>query len=100
MVKHVIIWQLKDEYTEEQKQQIKVEVKEKLEALVGVIPGLLEMKIQIDYFAASNADFMLDSTFENEEALKGYAVHPEHVKIANENVRPFVKSRSCLDFVV
>jgi len=98
MVKHVILWQLKDEYTEEQKAQIKAEIKENLEGLQGRIPGLLEMKIQTEAFKASNADFMLDSTFESREALEGYAVHPEHVKIADENVRPFVKYRSCLDF--
>ena len=37
---------------------------------------------------------------ESEEALKGYSVHPEHVKVANEKVRPFTKNRSCLDFFV
>ena len=43
---------------------------------------------------------MLDSSFENEEALKAYAIHPAHVKVADENVRPFTKTRSCLDFEV
>ena len=43
---------------------------------------------------------MLDSTFENEEALKGYAVHPAHVEVADNNVRPFTKSRACMDFEV
>lgn len=100
MIKHVIMWQLKDELSDEQKVQIKADAKEKLEALVGKIPGLVEMKIQTEYFKASNADFLLDSTFESREALEGYAVHPEHVKIADENVRPFVKYRSCLDFEV
>ena len=35
--------------------------------------------------ASSNADVMLDSVFESEEALKAYAVHPEHVAVADEN---------------
>lgn len=41
---------------------------------------------------------MLDTTFENEDALKGYAVHPEHVKIADAKVRPYTKNRVCIDF--
>ena len=45
MVKHVILWQLKDELTAEEKVTIKKEMKESLEALVGKIPGLVEMKI-------------------------------------------------------
>ena len=100
MVRHIILWQLKDEFTAEQKAQIKAEIKSSVEALLGVVPGLLDIKIQIDHLDSSNADLMLDSTFADEEALKGYAIHPEHVKVANEKVRPFTKSRSCLDFEV
>ena len=100
MVKHIILWQLKDEYSEEEKQAIKEEIKADLEALQGQIPGLLDIKVQITCLPSSNAELMLDSTFENEEALKGYAVHPAHVKVADEKVRPYTKTRSCLDFEV
>lgn len=100
MVKHIILWQLKDEYSEEEKAAIKAEIKADLEALKGKIPGLLDIKVQIAHLASSNADLMLDSSFVDEAALKGYAVHPEHVKVADEKVRPFTKSRSCLDFEV
>ena len=43
---------------------------------------------------------MLDSSFADEEALKGYAVHPEHVAVADGKVRPFTKTRVCMDFAV
>ena len=98
MVKHVILWQLKDELTAEEKVTIKKEMKESLEGLVGKIPGLLEMKIQTEGLASSNAEVMLDSSFEDEAALKGYATHPEHVAVADGKVRPFTKARLCLDF--
>lgn len=100
MVKHVILWQLKDELTVEEKTTIKKEMKESLEGLVGKIPGLLEMKIQTEALATSNAEVMLDSTFEDEAALKVYATHPEHVAVADGKVRPFTKARFCLDFEV
>ena len=100
MVKHVILWQLKDELTAEEKATIKREMKESLEALVGKIPGLLEMKIQTEALASSNAEVMLDSSFEDEAALKIYATHPEHVAVADGKVRPFTKARFCLDFEV
>ena len=99
MVKHIILWQLKDEYTEEQKTEIKAGIKAGLESLAGKIPGLVEIKVQVDRLPSSNAEVMLDSTFESEEALKGYSVHPEHVKVADEKVRPYTKTRSCMDFV-
>lgn len=98
MVKHVILWQIKDEYSESEKLEIKKGVKEGLESLAGKIPGLLDIKVNIDGLASSNADMMLDSSFVDEDALKGYAVHPEHVAVADSKVRPYTKSRSCLDF--
>ena len=100
MVKHIILWQLKDEFSPEEKQQIKAGIKEGLEALAGKIPGLLEIKVQTECLPSSNAEVMLDSTFVDEEALKEYAVHPVHVEAANTKVRPFTKNRACLDFEV
>ncbi len=100
MVKHIILWQLKDELQGVEKDAVKQGIKEGLEGLQGVIPGLLEIKVNANGLASSNADVMLDSSFESEEALKAYAVHPTHVKVADEKVRPFTKTRSCLDFEV
>ena len=100
MVKHVILWTLKDEFSEDEKANIKAGNKEGLESLKGKIPGLVEIKVNINGLSSSNADLMLDSLFENEEALKGYAVHPEHVKVADGKVRPYTKLRSCLDYEV
>ena len=100
MVKHVILWQLKDELTADEKKKIKAEMVVALEGLVGKVPGLLEVKVQTEGLASSNAEVMLDTTLTDEEALKGYAVHPDHVDVANAYVRPFTKTRLCLDFEI
>lgn len=100
MVKHVILWQLKDELSEEEKCVIKKEMKESLEGLVGKVPGLLEVKVQIERLASSNAEVMLDTTLTDAEALKGYAVHPAHVAVADSKVRPYTKTRMCMDFEI
>ncbi|MBE5913453.1 MAG: Dabb family protein [Pseudobutyrivibrio ruminis] len=100
MVKHIILWTLKDELSAEEKEQVKLGIKEGLEGLSGKIPGMIDIKVNINGLASSNADLMLDSTFESEEALKGYAVHPEHVAVADGKVRPYTKIRSCLDFEI
>ncbi len=101
MVKHIILWTLNPELSEEEKENVKAGIKEGLEGLVGKVPGLLEVKVNISgRLASSNADVMLDSTLESEEALKGYAKHPEHVAVANTKVRPYTVQRSCLDFEV
>lgn len=100
MVKHIIIWKLKEELTEDEKLAVKANIKEGLEGLAGRIPGLLEIRVNIEGLPSSNADLMLDSTFTDEEALNGYAVHPEHVAVANDKVRPYTAIRSCMDYVV
>ncbi|MBR6474342.1 MAG: Dabb family protein [Lachnospiraceae bacterium] len=100
MVKHVIIWTLKEEYNEQEKADIKRGIKEGLEGLKDKVPGIVEIKVYTEGLASSNTDLMLDTTFTDEEALKGYAVHPEHVAVANGKVRPFTKLRSCFDFEV
>lgn len=100
MVKHIIIWTLKEEFSLEEKTSIKAGIKAGLEGLQGQIPGLLDIKVFTDGLASSNADLILDSSFESEEALKGYAVHPAHVFVANEKVRPFTQTRSCFDYEI
>lgn len=100
MVKHIILWQLKDEFTAEEKAAIRAGIKEGLEGLAGQIPGLIEIKVQTEMLASSNVDVMLDSTFVDEAALKGYAVHPSHVEVADTKVRPYTKTRACIDFEV
>ena len=98
MVKHVILWTLKDEYEGEEKEKIKNGIKEGLEGLKGKIPGLLDIKVNINPLKSSNCDLMLDSSFQDEAALSGYSVNPAHVEVADTKVRPFTKSRVCMDY--
>lgn len=100
MVRHVIIWKMKSELSQEEKKNIKKDMKDALEGLVGVVPGLKEMNIVIDPLASSNGEVMLDSLMESEEALKNYAIHPEHVRVADTYVRPFMEVRMCMDYEV
>ena len=75
-------------------------IKEGLEGLAGKIPGLIDIKVNTGALPTSNADVMLDTTLESVEALKGYATHPAHVAVADGKVRPYTKTRVCLDFEV
>ena len=100
MVKHIILWTLK-EMSNSEKESVKKGIKDGLEGLKGKIPGLIDIKVNTEgRLASSTADLMLDSTFENSEALKGYSKHPAHVAVADSKVRPYTASRSCLDFEV
>lgn len=100
MVKHIILWKLKEELTGEEKRKIKSGIKEGLESLAGKIPGLLEIRVYTEELPGSNMDLMLESSFEDEAALQGYGVHPEHVAVAENRVRPYTAVRSCMDYRV
>ena len=99
MVKHIILWTLNPELTDEKKEQVKREIKAGLESLQGKIVGLLSIKVNIDgRLDSSNCDVMLDSTLESPTALKAYATHPAHVAVADTKIRPYTVQRVCLDF--
>lgn len=100
MVKHIILWQLKDELTAEDKAAVKAEAKLKLEALLGQIDGLTEIHVYTEAMPTSNADMMLDTTFASAQALNGYAVAPAHVAIASGLIAPNIKQRVCMDFEI
>ena len=98
MVKHMIIWKLKDELAD--KAQTATEIKTALEDLVGKIDGLQEMHILIDRFPCSAGDVMMDSSFTDYAALEAYQQHPLHQAIANGLVRPAVAQRLSFDYEV
>lgn len=98
MVKHIILWNLKEDIEDTVK--VKKGIKENLESLVGKVPGLVKLEIITEGLPSSNADVMLYSEFESAEALKGYAVHPDHVAAADGFVRPYTASRVCMDYEI
>ena len=95
MVKHIILWKLKDEFNTE---KVKLGIKSSLEGLLGVVPNLVEINVETETLPSSNVDVMLYSVFTDFEALKNYAVHPEHVKAADTFVRPYTETRACFDY--
>ena len=54
MVKHIILWTLNPELSEEEKKQVKAGIKAGLEGLMGKVPGLIDVKVIIDGRLASS----------------------------------------------
>ena len=97
MVKHIILWKLKDEIPD--RAAAAAEAKARLESLMGRIPGLVSITGHTEALPSSNADMMLDSLFTDADALAGYQTNPLHVEAATY-VRSVVEQRLCLDFAV
>lgn len=98
MVNHIVMWNFKPEIQEEDKETIKTAMAENLEALVGKVPGLLTVEFVRNPLPSSTHDIALVTTLEKTEDVAIYATHPEHVKVADTFVCPYVKDRVCLDY--
>ncbi len=91
MIKHIVVWPMKDEVTAEQK----AEMKNRLEALKGVIPELVEIEVGID---VENGTMSLYSVFASSEDLAVYQAHPAHQEVV-AFVKPLVAGRAVCDYV-
>lgn len=100
MVKHVILWKLKEDLGGKSKEEVVKDIKKGLESLAGKVPGLLSVNVVINPMESSNADVMLDSELDSQEALKVYQTHPEHVNVADTYVRPYTEVRMCMDYEI
>ena len=99
MVKHIIIWNFKEELTADERTAAAKKIKDGLEGLIGKVDGLSEIRVNTCPLSSSNGDLMLDSTLTDEAALQGYQVNPNHVKVA-EYVRSVMGSRKCFDYII
>lgn len=97
MVKHIILWTLKEELPNQEHAALKAQVKQKLEALQGKIEGLLKIEVLTEPLSSSNTDMMLYSEFIDEAALAHYQQHPSHLEAASF-VKSIVGARACMDF--
>ena len=93
MVKHIVLYTLKEEVDKAEAVKIIASV---LEPLVGKVPGLLHMEIRQ---AFDGMDYALYSEFESREALESYAVHPLHEE-AKSHFFHFLDSRVVADYVL
>ena len=93
MIKHVVLWKFKEENKKENMQK----AREMLLALIPIISEIKSMKVYFDISGTDmSADVMLDTEFSSEADLKTYAVHPEHLKVA-EFMKSVILSRVVLD---
>lgn len=99
MVRHLVLWKYGDGFSDIENKDNASKIKEILEQLKGKIPGIISINVIIEplLIGSCDADIILNSLFESEEALSNYQVHPEHVK-AGSFIRTVVKDRKCVDY--
>lgn len=95
MIKHIVFWNIRND---ENKESNMKEMRKKLTSLVGVVPGLISAEVGFNY-NPKGYDVALYSVFESKEALDGYQVHPEHLKVKGF-VHSVITERACADYEI
>lgn len=97
MVKHIVLWNFLEAFSEEEKKEAAEKMKSLLEPIKELVPGAVEIEVLSNQIPSSNRDVALISTFETVEALETYQKHPAHVE-AGKYVRSVTCDRACMDY--
>ena len=96
MIVHIVMFKFK----EENKAINLAKVQAKLQKLEELIDTLKSMEVGINFTESDRAmDLALYSTFESQEDLKAYAIHPEHLKVV-ELIKEVTIESKVVDYVL
>lgn len=100
MIKHIVMWKLKDFAEGADKAANAKKMKQQLDACAKLAPGTLKFEVALAQPGLeATYDVVLYSEFADKAALDAYADHPDHVAL-----KPFIgavrESRQCMDYEV
>ena len=100
MIRHVVMWKLKDEALGLAKGALQAELKRRLEALVGRVPTIITFEVGVNVLPGDTvADVCLVSTFADLAALRAYVEHPVHQEVV-AFVKQVAAERRAADYEV
>ena len=100
MIKHIVLWTLKNRENEQNREETAAAIKQKIEGMRGRIPGLLHIEGGIDFTGSGDSwDIALYAELESREALAGYQIHPSHEEF-KAFIGPRRNQRSLIDYEV
>ena len=99
MVKHIVLFKLKDEAPAERKMQAAHAFKEAIEALPAKIPFIRKVEVGLNINPGETWSIALYSEFDTLEDVKVYATHPDHVA-AGALLAEVRESRACVDYEI
>jgi hypothetical protein len=99
MLRHIVLWKLKETAGGRPKNENAQELKKRLEALNGLIPGLVELKVGFDFRSPPPSfEICLNTLFRDEKGLENYQQHPEHIKVV-KFVKEITVERAAVDYI-
>lgn len=100
MIKHIVMWKLKDHAEGADRATNAAKMKALLEGCANIVPGMITFEIALAQPGLeATFDVVLYSEFADKVALDNYAEHPEH-----QAIKPFIgavrEARHCMDYAV
>ncbi|MFJ3046567.1 Dabb family protein [Herbaspirillum chlorophenolicum] len=100
MIKHIVMWKLKEQAEGADRATNIVKMKALLDSCANVVPGILKFEAVVAQPGLeATYDVVLYSEFESRAALDAYQEHPDHVAI-----KPFIgavrEGRQCMDYEI
>ena len=101
MIKHIVIFKLKDFANGKSKKENSEELKLRLLELKNYITEILEIEVGIksDKASETNFDLFLSTKFNGFTELDVYRIHPEHVKVV-DFIKEISSDRVAIDYEV
>lgn len=97
MIRHIVAWKLAAT-DPAQRAADAAGIKAGLESLVGIVDGLSHLEIGVDVgLIPANWDVVMVSEFDDNAALEGYQIHPDHIDVA-QWIKTVVTERMCVDY--
>lgn len=97
MVKHIVLFKLKDEVSAQEKEQAMRQFKEAIEALPAQISVIRKVEVGLNMNPAETWSVALYSEFDTLDDVRFYATHPAHVA-AGKLLADVKESRACVDY--
>jgi hypothetical protein len=98
MIKHIVMWKLKDHAEGADRAANAAKMKALLDGCHDIVPGIVEFEVELARPGLeATCDVVLYSVFADKAALDAYQDHPKHVA-----VKPFIGAvrleRQCMDY--
>ena len=97
MVKHIVMFKLKDTLSKDEKLEVMNRFKAAIEALPASISVIRKVFVGLNINEAESWDICLESEFDSLDDVKFYAAHPDHVAAASI-LKDAKQDRACVDY--
>ena len=97
MVKHIVMFKLKEILSAEEKLDVMNRFKVAIEALPAKIDAIRKVFVGLNMNESEKWDICLESEFDTLDDVKFYAAHPEHVAAAGI-LKDAKQDRACVDY--